>query len=106
MCTSTVDVWVRVGLDTRRIDEPVPGPVPVDRCIAGDVEALNVLGVRTIGSCCGRGHAASRPEAWVAFLEADRHLIPANAQVKAAEFPNYAGRLEVDPRGLTTTGGA
>ncbi len=28
---------------------------PVDRCIAGLVEALNVAGILTAGSCCGHG---------------------------------------------------
>lgn len=97
MCSEDVPVLVRVGLETRTISLPVPGSVPIDRCIAGEVRALNAAGVLTIGSCCGHGKGLG----WIAAPSTQAELLRTlGYEPRAASFPNYAGGIEVSPKTL------
>ncbi len=105
MCEITRLVRVLVSPATRKIDELVPGYVHVDACIADVVARLNELGIRTLGSCCARGHTAPFPEAWIAIEAGDEsRVILAGYTPRPARFRAHPGAIEVDPFEQVDTG--
>jgi hypothetical protein len=99
MCETSTATLVNVGPATRNIDEPVPGRVHVDTCIAPEVAELNRAGVRTLGSCCAHDHDCPFPGAWIAVEAADVGLlIRLGYQPHPARFKAHPGAVEVTPK--------
>lgn len=98
MCGTSKLVHVLAGPATRSVDEPVPGRVPVDECIAGEVSALNRRGIVTTGACCG--HGRPKEYAWIAVRREDSgQLLEDGYRPRTPDraFPNYAGAVVVYP---------
>ncbi len=57
MCApgENVDVWVEVPATLSHTGAARRALVPIDRCLAPLIEALNAAGFKTANCCCGHG---------------------------------------------------
>lgn len=76
MCLHGVYKWVNV------INEQQKQRVPVDACIADEIQDLNDRGIVTLGCCCGHGRAGEVIEWGNAYGNWKGYVSPPHALIK------------------------